>query len=506
LADRHDDDLGEMSFSRRDIFKVLDDEEVRKVLSLPRKVPRKVREDIAKIIIEDMRSGFQVKDIRRFTQRFGAFYPMMSYLKEMEQWRELKTMTEGNQVAQALVLIHLLPAIYDLIETLPRAYRTEAELDEKVKDILKRFETLMEETMALWGGALPGAEDIDWAEVDRSTEILLKEDQFGIIEEMIRRFLDEMMGGLVDAFKDELELLETLYLLFPGRFWDYSRRELHKTFLGDLEGYAKRLRQSQLRDILDLLGRIDIEYNAKRTDLTHHGSSEVYSVHTSSDLKHLLPGELVKLKDPVLKNLFLAQLVEGKLLTYQLRGKNWDGTDTIKESRKGPVIALVDTSGSMMGAPELTAKAIVLAAAKKLMKEKRDIKVILFSSIGQTTSIELTDRNKMARHFLDFLQMSFGGGTDFNTALYAGVQSLRDGLWKDADLLFITDGYSILSDQALLDEWKAQKAENGVRAFTIIIGNDTSGGLTPISDRTFYLKRAGSWDIGNSPAKLLRLL
>jgi uncharacterized protein with von Willebrand factor type A (vWA) domain len=259
-------------------------------------------------------------------------------------------------------------------------------------------------------------------------------------------------------------------------------------------------------DILDMLGRMEVEYNAQRVDLSHFGSSEVYSIHTSNDLKHVLPTELVKLKDPVLKNLFMAQFVEGKLLTYQLRGKNWDEIQYKSEGRKGPVIALVDTSYSMNGAPELTAKAIVLAAAKKLMKEKRDMKVILFSSVDQTVSIELTDRNKMARHFLDFLQLSFGGGTDFNTALYAGVESLRQGEWKDADLLFITDGYSVLSDQKLLEEWAELKKEHDVRCFAIIIGNDSSGGLAPISDRTFFMKKAGRWEIDNSPARMLKLL
>jgi uncharacterized protein with von Willebrand factor type A (vWA) domain len=501
------EDDGPIDFRHRDIYRVLDEEEVRKVLTYPRQIPRKLRTDIARFLVDEMRGTFRVKDIRKFLRRFGAFYPLITYLREMRQWKELKEMTEGNQVGQTLVLLHLLPLMYDLMERLPRSYRAEWEMDDKVQELLERFRKLMEKTMELWGGEMPSADSVEWAEIDQQMHIVLSEDEAGIIEEFIRKMLEELMGGVLDTFKDQYEILETLLLLFPGRFWDYSRRELHNTFLGDLEKYAKLLRDSsKLRDILDMLGRIEIEYNAMRADLTHFGSSEVFSIHTSKDLKHVLPAELVKLRDPTLKNLFLAQFVEGKLLTYQLRGKNWDEIEMKEEGRKGPVIALVDTSASMHGAPEVTAKATVLAAAKKLLKEKRDLKVILFSSIDQTVEIELTDRNRMATHFLEFLQLSFGGGTDFNTALREGLKNLRTGEWKDADLLFLTDGYSVISDQNLLQEWSELKAEHGVRCFAMIIGNDNAGGLAPISDKVFILKRPAGWDRTNSPVGFLKLL
>ena len=194
-----------------------------------------------------------------------------------------------------------------------------------------------------------------------------------------------------------------------------------------------------------------------------------------------------------------------EVLTYQLRGRSWSEA-TPKKERKGPVVCLVDTSGSMTGGPEATAKAIVLAVAKKMLKEKRDLKVILFSSVGQSHSIELTDERKMASEFLDFLQLRFGGGTDFNTALKVGVRSMKTEEWKDADLLFITDGYSILSDEAVLQDWKELKEEKEARAYTIIVGNDQPGGLEPISDRVYYLNTPFGWDPSQSPGKLLKRL
>ena len=70
MVDEKDDLL---DFAHRDIYRVLDEGEVRKVLTYPRKVPRKLREDIAKFLIDEMRGDFVVKDIRKFTRRYGAF-------------------------------------------------------------------------------------------------------------------------------------------------------------------------------------------------------------------------------------------------------------------------------------------------------------------------------------------------------------------------------------------------------------------------------------------------
>jgi uncharacterized protein with von Willebrand factor type A (vWA) domain len=192
-------------------------------------------------------------------------------------------------------------------------------------------------------------------------------------------------------------------------------------------------------------------------------------------------------------------------LTYQLRGKYWTGGPP-KKKRKGPVVALVDTSGSMHGAPETMAKAIVLAVAKKMIKEERDVKVVLFSSSNQTVEIELTDRKRMATEFLDFLVYTFGGGTDFNTALRSGLYSLKEKKFESADLLFITDGLSSLSNEDLIREWNTFKKEHDTRVFSFIIGNDTAGGLETVSDHTFIAGKSNNWDIDSAPSKMVTMI
>ena len=324
-----------------------------------------------------------------------------------------------------------------------------------------------------------------------------------VIEESIAAKIEE----LIPVLEDHLEMLEILSMLFPGRAWDYSLKALHREYFGNLEKYAALLRKSSaIHEILEQVGRIELEYGSKKLSLSPYSKSKVHSVTLSGDLHTLLPAETVKLKNPLLKRKFYADMLEGKLLTYQLKGENWN-SDSAGKKRKGPVVALVDTSASMRGSPELLAKAVVLAVTRRMLTESRDVKVILFSSKWQTVEIELTNKKRMGEEFLEFLKFTFGGGTDFNTALHAGLKAMKnEKAFEGADLLFLTDGYSELSERPLIREWNEIKIERRARIFSLIIGNYDAGGLQQISDHTYLIGNAENWDVGESPASFVKAI
>jgi uncharacterized protein with von Willebrand factor type A (vWA) domain len=312
---------------------------------------------------------------------------------------------------------------------------------------------------------------------------------------------------LIPVLEEHLEMLEILSMLFPGRMWDHSLRALHREYFGDLERYAAVLRKrADLREILEQVGRIELEYGSKKLSLSPYSRNEVHSVTFSSDIQTLLPIEVVKLKNPTLKLKFYADMLEEKLLTYQLRGENWN-SDTTGKRRKGPVVALVDTSASMRGAPELFAKAVMLAITRRMLKEGRDVKVILFSSKWQTFEIELTNKKRMGQEFLEFLKYTFGGGTDFNTALRTGLKTLKgEKAFEGADILFLTDGESELSEVPLIREWNEIKVERKARIFSLIIGNYDAGGLEKVSDHIYIVGDAGNWEVRESPASFVKAI
>lgn len=563
------DDTGSgssLSFSRAFNPSTILNLELREVLTTPRKIPRQVREEIAEVLIYELFSenGYEIKDEKLFMSKFGAFYPIFLGLKDFGVWAEIKTLAGTNNLAGIFILRALLEELFTLLDDYGKM---ESKFSKKfarnLEKSLKALRKLIDETQSTWErsrikdieknfrfqensnvpyqqenslkqesflpqenslkqeSSLQDVEHETWENPDLQTGNIAGSEELASItlnfmssekagealDSVIEESIAAKIGELIPVLEDHLEMLDILSLLFPDRAWDHSLKGLHREYLGNLEKYASFLnKSSDIHKILELVGRIELEYGSKKLNLSPYSKSEVHSVTFSGDLQTLLPAETVKLKNPLLKRKFYADMLEGKLLTYQLQGENWN-SDTAGKKRKGPVIALVDTSASMRGSPELLAKAIVLAVTRRMLKENRDVKVILFSSKWQTVEIELTNKKHMGEEFLEFLKLTFGGGTDFNTALRSGLKAMKnEKAFEGADLLFLTDGYSELSEKPLIREWNEIKAERRARVFSLIIGNYDAGGLQQISDHTYLIGNAEKWDVGESPASFIKAI
>ncbi len=497
---------------------LLDDEEIRETITLPRNIPRRNREEIAEILYREIVLGedYEVIDAARFIEKFGVFYLLFVSLKGSGEWARLKSMATDSRISSLILLRIVLTKVFDMLDEFPQLEPAILQsLPASMRSSFEQFKAILENTLELWqrkvSGGIPPARKI--ARPDGMKDGLFSGRIISFQEnERSRQFMSLLTDNAlladilsqVSMIEDHLPSLEMLSLLYPGRNWDHSMLELHRTYFANLNKYSRIIeRNEDIKKILDVIGRIEMEYGAKRQSMLSYSRSEMYSVTTSGDLQHMLPVESVKLQDETLKNLFFANWMDGKLLTYQLMGMNWAGGATRK---RGPMIAMVDTSGSMHGAPEIVAKSIILAMVRRMLKERRDVKVFLFSSVDQTTEIELTDSRKMASEFLDFLNYTFEGGTDFNTAITRGIETLKERQYSNADILFITDGLSIVSDEQVAAGLGDMKKNNGTRLFTIVIGNDNAGGMESLSDHIFILTGPDDWDKGNSLANAIRLI
>lgn len=380
----------------------------------------------------------------------------------------------------------------------PFETKQKSRAEELFQNQMEQFKKQSEETEKTAGSEQLASMTMEFMSSEKAAEVL----DSSIGDQMAAK-----IEQLIPVLEDNLEMLEILSMLFPGKMWDQSLRALHREYFRNLEKYASIFRKSSdLHQILEQIGRIELEHGSKKLNLSPYSRSEVHSVTLSGDIQTLLPVEAVKLKNPLLRRKFFADMLEGKLLTYQLRGENWN-SDTSGKKRKGPVVALVDTSASMRGVPEILAKSIILAITKKMLRDGRDVKVILFSSKWETFEIELTNKKRMGQEFLEFLKYTFGGGTDFNTALHAGVKAMKkEKAFEGADLLFLTDGVSEINERPLIREWNEIKSERKARIFSLIIGNYDAGGLEKVSDHTYIIRNAENWDVGESPARFVKAI
>src|SRR5665647_2364868 len=78
--------------------------------------------------------------------------------------------------------------------------------------------------------------------------------------------------------------------------------------------------------------------------------------------------------------------------------------------------------------------------------------------------------------------------------------------FEGADILFLTDGVSELSEIPLIREWKEIKTERKARIFSLIIGNSDAGGLEQVSDHTYIIRDAGNWEVRESPASFVKAI
>jgi uncharacterized protein with von Willebrand factor type A (vWA) domain len=472
--------------------KAVGDDSVRLVTGRPRRIPRRKREEIAIILAQELIDRREVTDVKRHAARYGGFDVLLRSLKDTEQWNELRRLASKSDIIATLSLRSLALVILDILD---RTTSLPAESEEE-----KSLNGLVALTMIIWQQRTSlGSE-----ELSRGVEEFELSDTRGEARAALRGVLEQQLDPVVEEMTKYLEMLAMMKRMLPSGDDETFVEEVFLAYMQNLGRMTELLRRSkELQHIIDLMGQLDVEYGAKQEKAKHFTTSEAYDLGLSKDVRHVLPVELLKLKVPILRVLFFSQMLEGELLTYQLRGLDW--SDAPDNKKKGPVIALIDASGSMSGEPELLAKAFILMLAKRMEREGRDIKVILFAAADWKLEISLVDKKKVAQNLLDTICRHFEGYTDFNSALRTGLETVKGKQWHGADVLFFTDGESKVSDEELVHDWNEFKRRTKSRIYTLIVNSDKAGGLERVSDHLWTLP-TGTWSVEGSPSNIIKAI
>lgn len=288
------------------------------------------------------------------------------------------------------------------------------------------------------------------------------------IPDDIRRKLNDY-GVLLEEIIDVYNGAKSFLAACPGASFSYEDLKRNQA---DLMPLANQMQgNAQIKELVRKMGRAYISEEKKAMSRVPQASrSEVHGTHRSDDLMRLLPSELVNLDDETLEHLFYARLLEKNLLSYELSGTTFiqqEVTEQVDQKITGPVVACLDTSGSMNGEPELKAKALLLAISSILQTEKRNLHVILFGSSGELKEFTVEQKNDAAG-LLAFLQQGFGGGTDFETPLQRACEHIQqyDDYLK-ADVLMISDGDCQLS-QDYLSQLQQQKQQLDFSIYSVL--------------------------------------
>jgi uncharacterized protein with von Willebrand factor type A (vWA) domain len=196
---------------------------------------------------------------------------------------------------------------------------------------------------------------------------------------------------------------------------------------------AARLRtDARLKQIALLAGRFKRIAAAKRRERLKHGADEIADIEQGANLGRLLPSELLKLTRSDTRLAFMRAFVEGALLQYQLVGHEPLG--------KGPLVVLLDKSGSMDGPRDIWATALALALLDQAHRERRAFALICFDAqVKFEAIVKQGERLPEGALFT-----ACAGGTEISRATVRALEIIRsnEGKMKKADIVLITDGGS----------------------------------------------------------------
>jgi uncharacterized protein with von Willebrand factor type A (vWA) domain len=227
---------------------------------------------------------------------------------------------------------------------------------------------------------------------------------------------------------------------------------------------------------------------------------EITGVRFSSRPERMLASEAVMLHHPVMKKLWRARHAEARLLSWETEATLTDwriDPQAVPRHRsappepealeRGPIILCLDTSGSMRGAPENIAKAVVIAALQVAYEVGRSCKLIAFGGPQELVERDLGAGSSGLQALLELMGHGFDGGTDIQTPIERAVERMHEVRWRSADLLIVSDGEfgCVPHTLARLDE---ARERFGVRVQGVLVGDRETMGMLEVCDDIHWVR------------------
>ncbi|WP_394237403.1 VWA domain-containing protein [Niallia oryzisoli] len=270
----------------------------------------------------------------------------------------------------------------------------------------------------------------------------------------------QLQSMLEDSVAEARESKDNMEKLISGMGQGNGKSELEKVPVKEQFELAEMLQKNpNMKEIADWAGRFKEVARAKQKHL-HSNSIERSGLTIGNEVERLLPTELSNLAISQAKVDFIRRFAEGQTMIYDKKGKDTLG--------KGPIILCLDQSGSMRKL-DTQSKGFALAMMSIAKKQKRDFALITFST---SAKVQVFQNGKSTTDDLILLAGSFlGGGTNFYDPLKKSLSLIKESRFKQADIVFVTDGQANLPDD-FVEEFKHTKVKMKFECLSVLIGGE----------------------------------
>lgn len=245
--------------------------------------------------------------------------------------------------------------------------------------------------------------------------------------------------------------------------------------------YDRFKNNSRLRSIIELAGRYQNIARSQQRRKNEHGVDDAVGIVLDGDLARMTTNEALMLAEPETELDLLRRLQERQVMCRQYGGVSPVG--------KGPIVVVVDESGSMEGEPIANAKALALAMGWVARHQNRWIAFVGFAGGSQGTRLAMPPGQWDQQKLYDWLEHFYDGGTSLDVPIHElpfcyWPEFIDQGMPRGkTDVLLVTDAVVECPDY-MRDRWNKWRAEENVRSYGIVIGSRI-GGLEHIVDRAW---------------------
>lgn len=303
-------------------------------------------------------------------------------------------------------------------------------------------------------------------QINQMNEILQNELSSSNIQEMIKQ-------GIKETNEQKNSLKDLLNGIGAGT--GNGDFELQKMPTRERIALAEKLKDNKkIKKIAEWAGRFKQIARSKQK-VKHKESVERSGISMGNEVERILPIELSMQSFPTAKLDFLRRFAEGQVMLYDKKGKDVLG--------KGPIVLCLDQSGSMRTL-ELQSKGFALAIMAIAKKQKRDFAYIPFST---SAKVHLFKKGKISVKEMTEIAESFkNGGTNFYHPLKKALNLIIESRFKDADIIFVTDGDATLPYE-FIEKFNKVKRQKKFGMKTILIGFEAKDeSLKPVSDEIIH--------------------